>query len=657
MIKVSLLNGNAQEFSTESNEVNFIDVLKSIDPQLLNSVVAVKLNGEITDLRTTITTDCQIELVTTDSKEALHILRHTATHIMAEAVKHIFPEAKVTIGPATETGFFYDFECSPFSKEDLEKIEKEMKKIIKSNPRIERKVVSREEAYELMKAKNEPFKLELIDAIPEGETITLYSQDDFVDLCMGPHLLNTKMIKGFKLLSTSTAYWRGDKNNASLSRIYGTAFFTKEDCDAYLAHLEHIKNIDHNKIGREMELFTTVDVIGQGLPLLMPKGAKIVQTLQRWIEDLEDNEWGYIRTKTPLMAKSDLYKISGHWDHYKDGMFVLGNEDTDKEVFALRPMTCPFQYFVYKATQHSYRDLPLRYSETSTLFRNEDSGEMHGLTRVRQFTISEGHLIVRPDQMVEEFKNCLALAKHVMVTLGLQNDVTYVLAKYDPANTTKYIGTAEVWEETQEHIRQMLRELEIPFVEEVGGAAFYGPKVDINAKNVYGKEDTMITVQWDALLSEQFDMYYIDQNGEKVRPYIIHRTSMGCYERTLAWLIEKYEGKFPTWLSPEQVRVLPISDKYMEYADKVAAELKRNGVLVTVDGRAEKIGYKIRDARNNRVPYMLVIGQQEEESNSVAVRSRFAGDEGSKPLSQFVSEICEEIRTKTIRKEVPQENK
>ncbi|MBR5323847.1 MAG: threonine--tRNA ligase [Muribaculaceae bacterium] len=657
MIKVSLLNGNAQEFSTESNEVSLIDVLKSIDPQLLNSVVAVKINGEITDLRTTITTDCQIELVTTDSKEALHILRHTATHIMAEAVKHIFPEAKVTIGPATETGFFYDFECSPFSKEDLEKIEKEMKKIIKSNPRIERKVVSREEAYELMKAKNEPFKLELIDAIPEGETITLYSQDDFVDLCMGPHLLNTKMIKGFKLLSTSTAYWRGDKNNASLSRIYGTAFFTKEDCDAYLAHLEHIKNIDHNKIGREMELFTTVDVIGQGLPLLMPKGAKIVQTLQRWIEDLEDNEWGYIRTKTPLMAKSDLYKISGHWDHYKDGMFVLGNEETDKEVFALRPMTCPFQYFVYKATQHSYRDLPLRYSETSTLFRNEDSGEMHGLTRVRQFTISEGHLIVRPDQMVEEFKNCLALAKHVMVTLGLQNDVTYVLAKYDPANTTKYIGTAEVWEETQEHIRQMLRELEIPFVEEVGGAAFYGPKVDINAKNVYGKEDTMITVQWDALLSEQFDMYYIDQNGEKVRPYIIHRTSMGCYERTLAWLIEKYEGKFPTWLSPEQVRVLPISDKYMEYADKVAAELKRNGVLVTVDGRAEKIGYKIRDARNNRVPYMLVIGQQEEESNSVAVRSRFAGDEGSKPLNQFVSEICEEIRTKTIRKEVPQENK
>ena len=382
----------------------------------------------------------------------------------------------------------------------------------------------------------------------------------------------------------------------------------------------------------------------------MPKGAKIVQTLQRWIEDLEDNEWGYVRTKTPLMAKSDLYKISGHWDHYKDGMFVLGDEENDKEVFALRPMTCPFQYYVYKATHHSYRDLPLRYSETSTLFRNEDSGEMHGLTRVRQFTISEGHLIVRPDQMVEEFKKCLALAKHVMETLGLQNDVTYVLAKWNPENRAKYIGDAEVWEETQEHIRQMLKELEIPFVEEVGGAAFYGPKVDINAKNVYGKEDTMITVQWDALLAAQFDMYYVDQNGEKVRPYIIHRTSMGCYERTLAWLIEKYEGKFPTWLCPEQVRILPISEKYGDYAYEVAAELKKNGVLVHVDNRSEKIGYKIRDARNNRVPYMLVLGQQEEADRTVAVRSRFAGDEGVKPIAEFVQAICEEIRTKTIRK-------
>ncbi|MBQ3623745.1 MAG: threonine--tRNA ligase [Bacteroidaceae bacterium] len=651
MIKIIFPEGTIHEFGAENIGKSYIELVSSIDPKLLNTVVAAKADGNVIDLRDVPADGSVAELVGTDSKEALHVLRHTATHIMAEAVKHLFPEAKLTIGPATETGFFYDFDCPPFTKENLADIEKEMKKIIKSNPRIERKTLSRDEAIELMKQKNEPYKLELIDAIPEGERITVYSQDDFVDLCMGPHLLNTRLIKGFKLLSTSTAYWRADKNNASLSRIYGTAFFSKEECEAYLAHLEHIKNIDHNKIGREMELFTTVDVIGQGLPLLMPKGAKIIQTLQRWIEDLEDNEWGYIRTKTPLMAKSDLYKISGHWDHYKDGMFVLGDEENDKEVFALRPMTCPFQYYVYKTGQKSYRDLPLRYSETSTLFRNEDSGEMHGLTRVRQFTISEGHLIVRPDQMVEEFKNCLALAKHVMTTLGLQDDVTYVLAKWDPNNRAKYIGEAEVWEETQQHIRNMLNELEIPFVEEEGGAAFYGPKVDINAKNVYGKEDTMITVQWDALLAEQFDMTYVDQNGEKVRPYIIHRTSMGCYERTLAWLIEKYEGKFPTWLCPEQVRVLPISEKYIDYANEVAAVLKRNGVLVTVDARSEKIGYKIRETRNDRVPYMLVLGQQEEETKTVSVRSRFAGDEGAKPLNDFVSAICEEIRTKTIRKE------
>lgn len=649
MIKISFPNGDVIEQAAEGKSL--IEIISAVDSKLLNSVVAAKVNDKVIDLRDVVADGSDVELVGLDSKEALHVLRHTATHIMAEAVLHLFPDAKLTIGPATENGFFYDFDCPPFSKENLADIEKEMKKIIKSNPRIERKTVSRAEAIEIMKAKNEPYKLELIDAIPEGEDITIYSQDDFVDLCMGPHLLNTRLIKGFKLLSTSTAYWRADKNNASLARIYGTAFFTKEDLEAHLAHLEHIKNIDHNKIGREMELFTTVDVIGQGLPLLMPKGAKIVQTLQRWIEDLEDNEWGYIRTKTPLMAKSDLYKISGHWDHYKDGMFVLGDEEADKEVFALRPMTCPFQYYVYKATQHSYRDLPLRYSETSTLFRNEDSGEMHGLTRVRQFTISEGHLIVRPDQMVEEFKKCLALAKHVMVTLGLQDDVTYVLAKWDPENRSKYIGEAEVWEETQQHIREMLVELDIPFVEETGGAAFYGPKVDINAKNVYGKEDTMITVQWDALLAAQFDMFYIDQNGDKVRPYIIHRTSMGCYERTLAWLIEKYEGKFPTWLCPEQVRVLPISEKYGDYAHKVAAELKKNGILCSVDNRSEKIGYKIRDARNNRIPYMLVLGQQEEEMGTVAVRSRFAGDEGVKPIADFIAAITEEIRTRTIRKE------
>ena len=463
-------------------------------------------------------------------------------------------------------------------------------------------------------------------------------------------------MKAFKLTSSSMAYWRGDSNKARLQRIYGTAYSSKEELAAHLERMEDARRRDHNKLGREMELFTTVDVIGQGLPLLMPKGAKMIQTLQRWIEDLEDNEWGYIRTKTPLMAKSDLYKISGHWDHYKEGMFVMGEEEKDKEVFALRPMTCPFQYYVYKATQHSYRDLPLRYGETSTLFRNEDSGEMHGLTRVRQFTISEGHLIVRPDQMVEEFKGCLALAKHCLQTLGVEEDVTYHLSKWDPDNREKYIGEPEVWEQTQQHMRDIMNELQIPYVEDVGEAAFYGPKIDINARNVYGKEDTMITIQWDALLAEQFDMYFIDQNGDKVRPYIIHRTSMGCYERTLAWLVEKYAGKFPTWLCPEQVRVLPISEKYEDYARSVRGELRKNGVLAEVDNRSEKIGFKIREARLAKVPYMLVVGEKEEADGLVSVRSRFAGDEGQKSLAEFTSQICEEIRTRTIRREeIPEE--
>ncbi|MDD6212157.1 MAG: threonine--tRNA ligase, partial [Clostridiales bacterium] len=452
------------------------------------------------------------------------------------------------------------------------------------------------------------------------------------------------------LTSSSMAYWRGDAEKARLQRIYGTAFNKKEELVEYLEQLEDAKRRDHNKLGREMELFTTVDVVGQGLPLFPPKGTKMIMKLQRWIEDLEDNDWGYVRTRTPLMAKSDLYKISGHWDHYKDGMFVLGDEEVDKEVFALRPMTCPFQYYVYKATQHSYRDLPLRYGETSTLFRNEDSGEMHGLTRVRQFTISEGHLIVRPDQMVEEFKGCLALAKHCLETLGVEDQVTYHLSKWDPDNREKYIGEPEVWDQTEESIRQILTELGVDFVEDVGEAAFYGPKVDINAKNVYGKEDTMITIQWDALLAEQFDMYYVDEKGEKVRPYIIHRTSMGCYERTLAWLIETYAGKFPTWLCPEQVRVLPISEKYQEYAEQVNKELKANKILSTVDNRSEKIGYKIRAARMDKVPYMLVVGQQEAEAGLVSVRSRFMGDEGQKPLGEFIDAICKEIRTREIRK-------
>lgn len=645
-MKVALKDGSIKEYD-ESKSV--IDIAFDISEGLARAACAGEIDGKVVDLRTVIDKDCSLNILTAKDKAGLQVVRHTCSHVLAEAVKNLYPEAKLAIGPAIDTGYYYDFDSAPFTREDLDKIEKEMKKIIKKGAKLERFTLPREEAITFMEKKGEPYKAELIRDLPKDAVISFYGQGDFVDLCAGPHLMNTKGIKAFKLTSSSGAYWRGDSDRAMLQRIYGSAFATKEELAEYLVYLEEVRKRDHNKLGREMELFTTVDVIGQGLPLLMPKGAKIIQTLQRWIEDEEDTNWGYIRTKTPLMAKSDLYRISGHWDHYKSGMFVLGDEAKEKEVFALRPMTCPFQYYVYKASQKSYRDLPLRYSETSTLFRNEDSGEMHGLTRVRQFTISEGHLIVRPDQMVEEFKGCLALAKKCLTTLGLQDDVTYHLAKWDPENREKYIGEAAVWEETEAQIRNILIELEVPFVEEVGEAAFYGPKVDINAKNVYGKEDTMITVQWDALLAEQFDMYYIDQNGDKVRPYIIHRTSLGCYERTLAWLIEKYAGMFPTWLCPEQVRILPVSDKYLGYAQKVEKELKANGILCTVDGRSEKIGYKIREAQLDKLPYMLIVGEKEESEGTISVRSRFLGDEGAKDLQGFIDAVCKEIRSKEIR--------
>ncbi len=646
-MQITLKDGSVKEYA---EAMSVIDIAKDLSEGLARMACAGEINGKAVDLRTVVSEDCRLNILTFQDEAGKAAYRHTASHVLAEAVKRLYPEAKCAIGPFIETGFYYDFDMPSLDRAALDAIEAEMKKIIKEGRELTRFTLPREDAIKFMEEKQEPYKVELIRDLPEDAEISFYDQGDFVDLCAGPHLMSTKALKAVKLISSSGAYWRGSEKNKMLTRVYGTAFTKNADLDAYLAHLEDIKKRDHNKLGREMELFTTVDVIGQGLPLLMPKGAKMIQTMQRWIEDLEDNEWGYVRTKTPLMAKSDLYKISGHWDHYKDGMFVMGEEEKDKEVFALRPMTCPFQYYVYKASQKSYRDLPLRYGETSTLFRNEDSGEMHGLTRVRQFTISEGHLIVRPDQMVEEFKNCLALAKHCLTTLGVEEDVTYHLSKWDPADREKYIGEPEVWEQTEQHIRDILNELDIPFTEEVGEAAFYGPKVDINAKNVYGKEDTMITIQWDALLAEQFDMYYVDQNGDKVRPYIIHRTSMGCYERTLAWLIEKYAGRFPTWLCPEQVRVLPISEKYNDYAGKVLAELRKNGILATLDERAEKIGYKIRETRKNRVPYMLVVGQKEEEEGVVSVRSRFLGDEGQKPLHEFISAICEEIRTKEIRK-------
>ena len=644
---VTLKDGSKKEYA-ESKSV--YEIALDISEGLARAACAGEVNGEVVDLRTQVSEDCELNILTANDEKGLAALRHTASHVLAEAVKNLYPEAKLAIGPSIDTGFYYDFDHESFSREELDALEKEMKKIIKKGAKIQRYTMPREEAIKFMEEKGEDYKVELIKDLPEGEEISFYSQGDFVDLCAGPHLMSTKGVKAFKLISSSGAYWRGDEKNKMLSRIYGTAFSKKDELNEYLEQLEEAKKRDHNKLGREMGLFTTVDVIGQGLPLLMPKGVIMLKELQRWIEDLEDNEWGYVRTKTPLMAKSDLYKISGHWDHYKEGMFVLGDEEKDKEVFALRPMTCPFQYYVYKANQHSYRELPIRYGETSTLFRNEDSGEMHGLTRVRQFTISEGHLVVRPDQMVEEFKGCLALAKHCLETLGVEEDVTYHLSKWDPENKEKYIGEPEVWEETEGHIRNILTELGVPFVEDVGEAAFYGPKVDINAKNVYGKEDTMITIQWDALLAEQFDMYYIDENGDKKRPYIIHRTSMGCYERTLAWLIEKYAGLFPTWLCPEQVRVLPISEKYGDYANEVQKQLKANGIRSSVDNRSEKIGYKIREARLEKVPYMLVVGAKEEEDKVVSVRSRYLGDEGQKTLSEFIDAICKEIRTKEIRK-------
>lgn len=651
-MKITLKDGSVKEYQ-EAKTV--YEIASDISEGLARVACAGEVNGEIVDLRTEISEDCELNIVTASDPEGLRVIRHTASHILAEAVKRLFPNAKLAIGPAIDDGFYYDFDSEPFSREDLDNLEAEMKKIIKEGHEITRYTLSRNDAIKFMEEKGEPYKVELIEDLPEDAEISFYDQGGFVDLCAGPHLMSTKGVKAYKLLSSSMAYWRGDSNKARLHRIYGTAFNKKDELKEHLAKLEDAKMRDHNRLGREMGLFTTVDVIGQGLPLFTPKGTKMIMKLQRWIEDLEDNEWGYVRTRTPLMAKADLYKISGHWDHYMDGMFILNKDSDDKETMALRPMTCPFQYYVYMNEQHSYRDLPYRMAETSTLFRNEDSGEMHGLTRVRQFTITEAHIILRPDQAEEELTRCTELCHYVMKTLGIDGDVTYRLSKWDPNNKEKYLGDDEYWNSTQQYLRDVMNENHIPFTEADGEAAFYGPKIDIQAKNVYGKEDTMVTIQLDCASAEKFGMYYIDEKGEKVLPWIIHRTSMGCYERTLAWLIEHYAGKFPTWLCPEQVRVLPISEKYMDYANKVAAELKKKHVDVTVDSRAEKIGYKIREARLDKLPYMLVVGQQEEADGTVSVRSRFAGDEGVKPLDEFIAQICEEIETKAIREEVKTE--
>ena len=647
-MKITLKDGSFKEYA---QPMSIIDIAADLSEGLARMACAGEVDGKVKDLRTVIDSDCSLNILTFNDEAGKAAYRHTTSHVLAEAVKRLYPDAKCAIGPSIDTGFYYDFDMEPLDREALDAIEAEMKKIIKEGNELKRFTLSRAEAIDLMEKRGEPYKVELINDLPEDAELSFYDQGGFVDLCAGPHLMSTKPIKAFKLISSSGAYWRGSEKNKMLTRIYGTAFTKTADLEAYLAHLEDIKKRDHNKLGREMKLFLTADVIGQGLPLFTPKGTKMIMTLQRWMEDLEDNEWGYVRTRTPLMAKSDLYKISGHWDHYQDGMFILNKDAGEgKEVMALRPMTCPFQYYVYMNEQRSYRDLPYRMSETSTLFRNEDSGEMHGLTRVRQFTITEGHIVLRPDQAEEELTRCVELANYVMKTLGIDGDVTYRLSKWDPENKEKYEGDEEYWNSTQQYLRDVMNKNGIKFTEADGEAAFYGPKIDIQAKNVYGKEDTMVTIQLDCESAQKFGMYYIDADGNKAQPWIIHRTSMGCYERTLAWLIEHYAGQFPTWLCPEQVRVLPISEKYNDYADSVRAELKKAGILATADSRSEKIGYKIREARLERIPYMLVVGAKEAEEGLVSVRSRYLGDEGAKPLSEFIAALREEIDNKVIRK-------
>ncbi|MGI6577813.1 MAG: threonine--tRNA ligase [Eubacteriales bacterium] len=643
MIQIKLKDGSILELENGSNALN---AAEAISGGLARAAMAAEINGELSDLRTELKEGDSLNILTFDTEGGKDAFRHTASHILAQAVLRLYPSAKLAIGPSIENGFYYDFDVeTPFSQEDLSKIEAEMKKIVKEKLSIERFELPREEAMSLMKEMDQPYKVELIEDLPEGEVISFYKQGEFVDLCAGPHIPDTGRVKAFKLLSATGAYWRGDSKNKMLSRIYGTAYVKKDDLEEHLHRLEEAKKRDHNKIGRELGYFTTVDYIGQGLPILMPKGAKVLQILQRFVEDEEDKR-GYLLTKTPYMAKSDLYKISGHWDHYREGMFVMGDEEKDNEVFALRPMTCPFQFQVYLASMRSYRDLPLRYNETSTLFRNEDSGEMHGLIRVRQFTISEGHIACRPDQLEDEFRACLDLAIYMLDTLGLSEDVSYRFSKWDENDKEKYIGSAEQWENVQNRMRAILDHIGLDYVEADGEAAFYGPKLDIQIRNVHGKEDTLITIQIDFQLAERFGMVYVDSDGSKKHPYVIHRTSIGCYERTLALLIEKYAGALPTWLSPTQVMVLPISERHIDYAKTVESKLKAYGIRCELDDRSEKIGYKIRSAQVEKVPYMLVVGDKEAENSTVSVRSRSAGDLGSMEISEFLNKIKEEIDSK-----------
>ena len=643
MLKITLKGGDIREVA----EGTTVDALcRDISMGLYRSACAARIDGAVADLRTPLTADCTVEILTFDDHDGQKAFWHTTSHIMAQAVKRLYPEAKLTIGPSIDEGFYYDFDIEQsVTAEVLAAIEAEMKKIVKEGSEITRFTLPRDEA--LAKMADEPYKLELIRDLPEHEEISFYTQGEFTDLCAGPHLPDVGRVKAFKLLSATGAYWRGDSKNKMLTRIYGISFPKASMLEEYLTQLEEAKKRDHNKLGREMEYFTTVDVVGQGLPILLPKGARVIQTLQRWVEDVEQ-ERGYLLTKTPLMAKREFYKISGHWDHYLDGMFILGDPyDETKECFALRPMTCPFQYQVYLNRARSYRDLPMRLGETSTLFRNEDSGEMHGLIRVRQFTISEGHLVLRPDQLEEEFKGCLDLAKYCLDTVGLLDKCTFRFSQWDPANPkNKYEGTAEQWEEAQSTMAQILKDLNVEYTVGIDEAAFYGPKLDIQYKNVYGKEDTLVTIQIDMLLAKRFGMYYTDADGQKKLPYIIHRTSLGCYERTLAYLIETYAGALPLWMMPEQVRVLPISERLLDKAGEITAQLKAAGIRAELDTRNEKIGYKIREAQVDKIPYMLVIGDKEAEQNVVSVRHRKDGDLGTMSLDAFIGQVLKEIATK-----------
>nr|WP_276576098.1 threonine--tRNA ligase [Oceanirhabdus seepicola] len=652
IINIKLKDGSVKEVERGTT---ILSLAKSISGRLAKEAVAAEMDGIVVDLNKTIEEECEINILKFDDEKGKDVFRHTSAHIMAQAVKRLYPECKLAIGPTIDRGFYYDFDIDQtFDASDLEKIEKEIKAIVKENLSIERFELPREEAIALMKEKGADYKVELIEDLPEGEIISFYKQGDFVDLCRGPHLPSTKAVKAMKLLSSTAAYWRGDENNKMLQRIYGVSFPKAKFLEEHLHQLEEAKKRDHNKLGRELELFTTSDLIGQGLPILLPKGAKVVQLLQRFVED-EEARRGYHLTKTPLMAKSDLYKVSGHWDHYRDGMFIIGDKEDEENVMALRPMTCPFQFMAYKNRQRSYRDLPLRYGETSTLFRNESSGEMHGLIRVRQFTISEGHLVCTNDQLEDEIRGVIDLVNYMMNTLGIQDDVTYQFSKWDPNNKKKYIGSEEDWERTQDNMRNILDHIGLNYVEVEGEAAFYGPKLDIQFKNVHGKEDTIITVQVDFALAERFEMTYVDKDGQKKHPIIIHRTSIGCYERTLAMLIEKYAGAFPTWLAPVQAKILPLSEKYHDYAHEVMNELQKYGIRVEIDERAEKIGYKIREARLERVPYLLVVGQQEAEEGKVSVRSRVNGDEGAQDLKTFIHRIMDEVAERTLNYESKQE--